>query len=129
MATILIIDDDVDFSEIISVLLTTAGHDVLTAHDGKQGLSLCDQQPPSLVITDMIMPECDGMEVISIIRRRFPGTRILAISGGGWLAKENLLKWAQRAGADAIVPKPVEPDALLLQVSELLALPATDPVK
>lgn len=123
MATILIIDDDSDFSEIISVLLTSAGHQVQAAQDGKLGLALCEHLAPSLVITDIIMPECDGMEVIGIIRRRYPGTRIVAISGGGWLAKENLLKWAHRAGADAVVPKPVPPDALLALVTDLLSEP------
>ena len=120
MATILVIDDDADFSEIISVLLSTSDHEVQTARDGKQGLALCDQLSPSLVITDMIMPECDGMEVIGIIRRRHPDTRIVAISGGGWLDKENLLNWARRAGADAVVPKPVPPDTLMTLVTDLL---------
>ena len=126
MATILVIDDDADFSEIISVLLSASDHEVQTARGGKQGLALCDQLSPSLVITDMIMPECDGMEVIGIIRRRHPDTRIVATSGGGWLDKENLLNWARRAGADAVVPKPVPPDTLLTLVTDLLdGKPAT----
>ena len=125
MKTILIIDDDKDFAEIISVLLTSAGYAVQSASDGKHGLTLCDHLSPALVITDIIMPECDGMEVIGIIRRRHPNTRVLAISGGGWLDKEHLLKWAARAGADAIVPKPVAPDDLLGLITDLLVDPAT----
>ena len=125
MTTILIIDDDRDFSEIVSVLLTSAGYAVRSAHDGKHGLALCDQLAPSLVITDIIMPECDGMEVIGIIRRRHPDTRVVAISGGGWLDKDHVLKWAARAGADAIVPKPIAPDELLGLVTDLLVEPAT----
>lgn len=127
MARILIIDDDPEFSEIIRILLTNVGHEVETARDGKHGLVICDHRTPSLVITDIIMPECDGMEVIGIIRRRHPQTRIVAISGGGWLDKENLLKWARRAGADAIVPKPVAPDDLLSLVADLITEPATGP--
>ena len=126
MATILIIDDDEDFSQIISVLLSASEHEVRTARDGKQGLALCDQLSPSLVITDIIMPECDGMEVIGMIRRRHPDTRIVAISGGGRLDKKNLLNWAHRAGADAVLPKPVRPDTLLALVTDLLdTAPAT----
>ena len=126
MATILVIDDDPDFSEIISVLLSVSEHEVRTAVDGKTGLALCDQISPSLVITDIIMPECDGRDVIGMIRRRHPDTRILAISGGGWLDKEKLLNWARRAGADAVVPKPVPPDVLLTLVADLLdEAPAT----
>ena len=83
MARILIIDDDVQILKLLRKILEYEGYDVVDAVDGNKGLKLYREDPTDLVITDIIMPEKEGIETIIDLRREFPEAKIVAMSGGG----------------------------------------------
>lgn len=83
MAKILVIDDNDQFLEIMRECLEKAGYEVLLASDGKIGVELYRKNKPDLVITDVIMPEKDGAEVIFDLQKEFPGIKMIAMTGGG----------------------------------------------
>jgi CheY-like chemotaxis protein len=121
MARLLIIEDDDDLRLMLHVLLTSAGHEVLEARNGREGLRIVEQQPVQLVITDLIMPDQEGIETILALRRRNEPIGIIAISGGGHGTGVNYLDLARRVGADLALTKPVGNDDLLQHVARLLA--------
>lgn len=122
MARILIIDDDPVLCAVTEGLLTDAGHVVLIASDGDEGLALLQSHEVDLVILDMLMPRKDGFETLMEIRRLRSGPRVLAISGGGMSAPMNYLGPARTLGADDIMQKPLNPDALKTAVARLTSL-------
>lgn len=121
MKTILLIDDETDILQLLQRILENSGYNVLTAENGKIADRLLDKHSFDLVITDIIMPDKDGMEVIFQLKQTSPGIKIIAISGGGKLAPEGYLKMAEIAGADAIIQKPFESSDLLQVVNNLLS--------
>ena len=121
MKTILLIDDETDILQLLQRILENSGYNVLTAENGKIADRLLDKHSFYLVITDIIMPDKDGMEVIFQLKQTSPGIKIIAISGGGKLAPEGYLKMAEIAGADAIIQKPFESGDLLQVVNNLLS--------
>jgi DNA-binding NtrC family response regulator len=105
MARILIIDDDDTLRGIIVKSLTFAGHHVTQTNNGRKGVDLFRSNPTDLVITDMVMPEQEGMETIKILHREFPDLRIIAMSGG--LDGSPLyLDLTRRLGAACTLSKP-----------------------
>ncbi len=120
MARILIIDDDPQILDMLGQTLEREGHEVVDAPDGKEGLKLYRENPTDLIITDLIMPEKEGIETIMELRRDFPDVKIIAISGGGQIDAEQYLSMAQKLGAQRTFAKPVERDELLKAVRELL---------
>ena len=92
MARILIIDDDDQFLEILRKMLSRAGYEVLVASDGRKGVELYRKEQPDVVITDVIMPEKEGAEVIFELQKEFPDIKIIAMSGGGEVKAEDYLK-------------------------------------
>lgn len=121
MAQILVIDDDSSLRTTIRRILTAAGHVVLEAGDGDAGLELLKQHEPVIVITDIYMPNKQGIETIREIRRLNPDIKIAAMSGGSVSGNEPILLWAQRTGADAILPKPFRSTELVDTVNRLLS--------
>jgi DNA-binding NtrC family response regulator len=121
VAKILIIDDDEIVRDILSAMLTTAGHEIRLASDGTQGLQAFTEMTPDLVITDMLMPDKEGVETISDIRKLAAGLPIIAVSGGGHIGNLSFLLIAQKVGASRTFDKPFSPDEMLDAVSELLA--------
>jgi DNA-binding response OmpR family regulator len=119
MAEILIIDDDHDVRDVMKVALSAAGHQVREASDGVQGLALVRKYHPALVVTDIVMPEKDGIEIIRELRWRVPNVAILAVSG----AVENALylRVAKQLGAGGVLAKPFRLDDLVVAVSDLLS--------
>jgi CheY-like chemotaxis protein len=119
---ILVIDDENSVRKIICDNLKLSGFRVSAAVDGNEGLSMIDAaRPPDIVITDMIMPNKSGLEVISEIRRSHPSIRLIAISGGGRMeAVNDLLEKAKETGADATLSKPLDLDELERIIGELL---------
>jgi len=83
MSQILVIEDDVEFNQVLCKALSKEGYTVQSATNGKQGIHLCNESPADLVITDILMPQGDGVEVITCLRKDFPDVKIIAISGGG----------------------------------------------
>jgi DNA-binding response OmpR family regulator len=120
MHNILVIDDDEQIRSLLFRSMAMAGFAAVTAADGREGQRLLKEQPFDLVITDLIMPEKEGMETISFIRKQFPGTRIIAISGGGRIGPETYLPAALELGADRAFAKPFAVDDLVAAVRDLL---------
>jgi DNA-binding response OmpR family regulator len=112
---ILVIDDDVLLLRTISRILLAEGHEVLTAPEGERGMTLFHQQSPELVITDIFMPNQEGLETILTLRRDDTPVKILAMSG----TDVELLEIAGLIGADAIIEKPFRAHELLSRVRAL----------
>ena len=120
MARILIIDDEPSVRELLITMLMEEGHEVVEAADGKAGLRLLQERPADLVITDLIMPEKEGIETIMDLRRDFPDVKIIAMSGGGIIQAQDYLGMAQGMGAHRVFEKPFGVGAMLTAVRELL---------
>jgi len=121
MKRILLIDDDEFFRDFVQQLLTRAGYEVLPAANGREGLKLFGQSPVDLVLTDLIMPEKEGLETIMAMRRQQPEARIIAISGGNRVNADTCLDMAAKLGARRTLQKPIDSDELLRAVQETLA--------
>jgi CheY-like chemotaxis protein len=107
MAHVLVIDDDADVRTIIRRAVQSEGHIVTEAGDGAEGLRLFKERPVDLVITDILMPEREGIETIIELRRQRPELPILAISGGSPITeRDGLLMSADLLGATRVLPKP-----------------------
>ncbi len=119
MAKILVIDDDEMTRAIIKSLLNATDHEILEASSGNIGLALLESHSADLVVTDILMPEIDGLEVIRALKRNFPKVKIIAMSGGGRKGASYLPE-AQDLGADATIQKPIEKAELLEQINSLL---------
>jgi DNA-binding response OmpR family regulator len=113
MVRILVVDDNVDMRESLRRLLAHAGFDAEAARDGQQAMELHQLRPFQILITDIYMPLTDGLETIQAFRRATPGIRIVAMSGGGDVAKGSHLGVATEIGADATLQKPFSFEVLL----------------
>lgn len=118
MARILVIDDSSSVLELAGQILREAGHEVITADSGKLGESVLAAQPLDLVITDIYMPEEDGLEVIRKARRACPGLRVLAMSVV--TGKRGMLSVARALGATGTLLKPFAAGDLLGAVEACL---------
>ena len=118
---ILVIDDDEQMRVLLRQVMEWAGHEVVEAADGREGTRLQRQHRADLVITDLIMPEQEGLETITALRRDYPGLKIIAISGGGRIGPEAYLPAAQELGANRVFSKPFDVRELARAVKELLA--------
>ncbi len=123
MATILIIDDEPEILRVLRRVLEAKGHVVEEASDGQTALRHFAGHPTDLVITDIYMPEMDGIEFIMRVKEAFPEARIIAISGGGGLVKEEVLGAAAELGADMILEKPFSADQVTDAVTQVLVQP------
>lgn len=123
MAKILIIDDDQMVSATIELLLLKAGHSVTLAANGNLGVASFKANPVDLVITDIIMPEKEGIETIQEIRAISPKVPIIAISGGGRTKNYDFLRMANKLGANEVLKKPFANDELLSMVNKCLTTP------
>jgi CheY-like chemotaxis protein len=120
MARILIIDDDVQTLNMLRKMLEREGYEVMDAPDGKEGLKLYRENPTDLIITDLIMPEMEGIETIQELKQDFPDIKIIAMSGGGRVGPGDYLHLAKMLGAQRTFAKPVERKELLKAIRELL---------
>ena len=126
MARILCIDDEESIRSLISRCLRPSGHEVVEASDGAEGINLFESSRFDLVITDLFMPGKEGIETILDLRERFPGVKILVVSGGIPSGSESLdkygpLKDAEFLGANASIHKPFEIQELVETVAGLLS--------
>jgi len=92
MSRILVVDDDDRFRGIVQEMLSRAGYEVLVASDGQEGVDIYREQTPDLVITDVIMPEKDGAEVIFELQKEFPDIKMIVMTGGGQGEADTYLK-------------------------------------
>lgn len=121
MPRILVIDDDEQFLRLMEAMLQRGNFDVVVAHSGKQGLRICENTHFDLVITDLIMPDMEGLEVIMELKRKAPNAKILAVSGGGRNDPGSYLNLAMALGADGALTKPFGLETLLKTVGQLVA--------
>ena len=101
-------------------MLEREGYEIMDAPGGKEGLKLYRENPIDLIITDIIMPDKEGIEIIMVLRRQFPDVKIIAISGGGRLDPEQYLRIAKSLGVQYTLAKPVEREELFKAVRDLL---------
>ena len=121
MSKILVIDDDRHIRGLLRKTLESAGFEVIEARDGKDGIRLFQSSSPDLVITDILMPEKEGLACIQELRQLDPAVRIIAISGGSRHLPLDVLGIATKFGARRVFPKPFDLDKLLAGVREELA--------
>ncbi len=95
--------------EVTRMILEEDGHEVQEASNGVTGLEMFRAQPADVVVTDLIMPQKDGIETIRDLRREFPDVKIVAVSGRGGVAINANLERARLIGADVTIQKPCEP--------------------
>lgn len=119
MPKILIIDDDENIRDFLEDVLSMSGFEVATASDGAEGVKKAKELLPEILITDIVMPEKEGIEVIMEIRKQHPEIKIIAMSGGTEHASL-YLDMAEKLGARRILPKPFTHNDILLAVKELL---------
>lgn len=121
MARILVVDDVELERFVVRKYLESAGHEVTEAENGVEAIAAQNADPFDLIITDIVMPEKEGVETIIELKRAYPTLRIIAISSGGAGKNTDYLKLAEHYGADKVLPKPVSKDAMLEQVNACLA--------
>ncbi|MBU2644242.1 response regulator [bacterium] len=138
MARILLIDDDDGFRQMMKTALLKANHEVVEASDGLQGYDLFLEQPCDLIITDIFMPKKEGIHTILDFKTQFPDVKIIAISGGGVMAKNidednvlqlihkgmdssEILELAEDFGADEVVAKPIVLKKFLNLIDDTMA--------
>jgi len=109
---VLVIDDDPVARMTVRAILEDEGYSVTCAEDGRRGVAVFRKLRPDLVVTDIIMPEKEGIETILELRSIWPKGPIIAISGGGRTGKTDYLRLAQGMGANAVLMKPFEPAEL-----------------
>jgi DNA-binding response OmpR family regulator len=126
-AKILLIDDDPDLLDLMSAAFARAGFAVFTAKDGVVGAKVFAAHQPDLVITDIVMPEREGIETIGELKRGPKPPKVIAISGAGLMAGHDFLMWAKALGADEILPKPFQMSALVALAWRVLGQEPAEP--
>ena len=124
MRRILIIDDDHHILLMIKKMLERAGFEVDLASNGNEGLDLFKKMSVDLVITDIIMPEKEGLETIREMKRLCPDVKIIAMSGGGKVSSDNYLNTAKIFGASRVLAKPFSQRQMVSAVQDLLGEPS-----
>ncbi len=120
MPRVLVVDDDAQVRTMLQMTLEKAGYETEVAADGNAAIRLQRERPSDILITDIMMPDKDGLETIMAFRREFPNSGIIAISGGGCGAPGDLLPVAVHLGATRAFFKPVGRHELLEAVQALL---------
>ena len=126
MALVLVVDDEPLMRRTLRSALEAAGHQVEEAKDGNEGLQKFSEIAPDLVITDIVMPDREGVETIGQLRRLDPDVPIIAMSGGGSVGGTLFLELAEQLGATRTVAKPIRNAELLRLLDECLGSRAED---
>ena len=116
---VLVVDDDQLILNLLVVALGDAGFEVMTAMDGQEAQDIFRQTSPEIVITDIVMPEIDGIELLIKLQKINPGIKIIAMSGGNSGYAESYLSIADKLGATAVINKPFDVNQLVKTVKEL----------
>src|SRR4030042_6801337 len=122
MPGILIVEDEKDVREMLRISLARKRYTVLEAQNGKDAITYFKPAVTDLVITDLIMPEEDGLKVIMRLRELKPSLKIIAISGGGKAGPASYLNLATALGADAVYSKPFSVNDMIKKIEELLVI-------
>jgi DNA-binding response OmpR family regulator len=106
MLRILLVDDEDSFRKMMCQTLTEMGYEVMEACNGRDAVQIHELCPADIVLTDLIMPDTDGIETIRELKRIHSSVKIIAMSGGGWVGTRDYLKAAKLIGADETLTKP-----------------------
>jgi DNA-binding NtrC family response regulator len=117
-ARIILMDDEARVRATVARILESVGHEVVQAGNGEEGLEHCRARPADLVVTDLYMPKKEGLETIKELRVQFPGTPVVAISGGA--VAGTMLSVAKALGAFEVLEKPFAAEQLLAVVDKAL---------
>lgn len=120
MYDILLVDDEPMIREGLKMALEMEGHRAFTAADGNEAIRMVEESKPQLIITDIIMPESDGIEVICTVKESNPDIKILAISGGGRISANDHLRIARQLGATGVLAKPFSTEELICEINKLM---------
>ena len=120
MERILIIDDEQQIRSMLRLMLEREGYEVIEASDGIEGIKAYRQKPAGLIITDLIMPNKDGIGMIIELHKEYPDVKIIAMSGGGLNKPEGYLKGAKKLGAACTLTKPIDREKMLWAVKNTL---------
>jgi CheY-like chemotaxis protein len=120
LPVILLIDDEEPFRSVLRQVLRNAGYDVVEASNGAEGIRYFYEKPADMIITDIIMPEKEGIETIIELKKAHPDVKLIAMSGGGWYGTDIDFDMAKKLGAHTL-NKPFALQELLDAVSELLS--------
>ena len=123
VAKILVIDDDKAFRDLARRMLESAGHSVIEAVDGIEGVKEFKKETPDVVVADILMPKADGLDVIRRILDIRPKAKIIAISGCGRLSGQTYLSHARKFGACAVLEKPFAPEKFLSLIDSVYPAP------
>ena len=116
---VLIVDDDAGVRNFLRMLLELEGYEIATVANGNEALEAQRQDPAAVVLTDIFMPEAEGMETIVQLRKEFPQARIIVMSGGGSYRGTDYLKLARELGASKTLKKPFAPQDLIDAMREI----------
>lgn len=119
MIHILVVEDDVHVRNFLCNSLSREGHTVYTATDGSEALNIIEQEPIQCIITDILMPGVEGIELISDLHKHHPDVKIIAISGGGRIEADHYLSMANEFGADRLISKPFKVQQIIDTVDVL----------
>jgi len=120
MNKILLIDDDNHFREMFAELLKRENYEVIETNDGRNAQTLFNNHQPDLVITDIIMPDKEGIETILDLKKQHPNIKIIAISGGGRTNAMDNLRSARLLGASKTFEKPFDNKEILQSIADLI---------
>jgi CheY-like chemotaxis protein len=118
---IILVDDNADQRLALRLALEQDGYSVREAANGRDAIALQRVRPADVLITDIFMPEADGFELIDSLRREFPATKIVVVSGGGMRVTRDYLASAKLMGVEATLEKPFEVERLLEMLSAMRA--------
>lgn len=121
MIKILLVDDEIITRKTLSLALAREGYDVVAAEEGGHAIRLLKKYTPDVVITDIIMPERNGIEVILEIKKNYPSIKIIAISGGGRLHANTHLNVARDLGVAAVMLKPIKIEELKAAIEQCMS--------
>jgi CheY-like chemotaxis protein len=122
--TVLLVDDNPMVRETVAMILEEREFQVVVARDGHAGLAAVEHAQPDVVLTDIIMPELDGIGFLAALRRSHPTIKIVVMSGGGRVGNSDYLSIAAKLGADGILAKPFTDDELDAVLKDVLTRPA-----
>lgn len=127
MATILIVDDNDTIRGFLRRIVEKAGHRSMVARNGKEAIDQIEREPVDLVISDIFMPETDGIELLRDLKKRRPGLHVIAVSGGGDYGDMDILQAARLCGAFRIFTKPFPAEEMISAIREAVGGGASTP--
>lgn len=121
MQHLIVVEDDVQLREVVSAALVEQGYEVRAAENSREGLALHTEKPADLIVTDIVMSDGDGLELIGALRKKRDGAKVIAISGGGVITGKDYLNIAAGLGVTAVLEKPFKLETLIKLVGKTLA--------